>query len=223
MYDGEILAHSTRGDGKQWVAVVRGTHDEYDLEREFVAYAPQMGYDTGNERVHAGDLIEHRTHAESHHPQTEYYIVRRTELQRIPEDVFFDIVEDQRNDRLQQVNDNGDDTDYGTPEKVIEGIEVYGVRDAPDADHYDEHLIVRHDGVTEQIPVTNITHPEFDEPWDATQVYVWFSTVAQKILDDDTAYGVVAGDRNITYRSEMNPELNPELVLWERDDEDKTN
>jgi len=84
----ELNAKANTGN-KQWVAVVTGTHPQYNYEREFVAYQKPKtsNRDSGSETVEDGAVVEYvrYTHSCKNRSETYYQVVGK-KLHQIDED-----------------------------------------------------------------------------------------------------------------------------------------
>ena len=87
--EGNELSAKANTGNKQWVAVITGTHPQYNYEREFVAYQKPKtsNRDSGSETVEDGAVVEYvrYTHSGKNRSET-YYQVVGEELHQIDED-----------------------------------------------------------------------------------------------------------------------------------------
>jgi hypothetical protein len=87
--EGNELSAKANTGNKQWVAVITGTHPQYNYEREFVAYQKPKtsNRDSGSETVEDGAVVEYvrYTHSGKNRSET-YYQVVNEELHQIDED-----------------------------------------------------------------------------------------------------------------------------------------
>ena len=87
--EGDKLSAKANTGNKQWVAVITGTHPQYNYEREFVCYQkPKTSKrDSGSETVEDGTVVEYvrYTHSGKNRSETFYQIVGG-ELHQIDED-----------------------------------------------------------------------------------------------------------------------------------------
>jgi hypothetical protein len=87
--EGNELSAKANTGNKQWVAVITGTHPQYNYEREFVAYQKPKtsNRDSGSETVEDGAVVEYvrYTHSGKNRSETHYQVAGE-ELHQIDED-----------------------------------------------------------------------------------------------------------------------------------------